>query len=389
MSMRPLKCEMCGSSDVVKQADGFYECQHCKTKYSIEAARQIMFGNVLTIDLADRVEDYLSLASQAMNDGFYAEAEQYYNRVVEIYPDNIEAWAMKGLAVGLQSNMLNNRLSEAALSFYRAIEYADLDQKELVLQTCLEHMKTLSTQVISAYGQQFGENTDALSYDSFSKLVDYMIGVYQGLENRLQKKLVDLHVATCHEVQRAVKEAWQTAIKPTYLERRKLAFRDSLAINRVYLEYVVKVDYCVGLLEKVLLLVGDNLETSLEINELLLHLHESAEMEAPVGSSLYSRLIPQLFEKDDSQRRRSEISLYQKEVKRLKSLLVLESLANDAYAYHEFEEVVKQREQVLEDISNTSMLNVNRKDKLETERLRLDILIDQAFRNRPKQGVAV
>ena len=38
--MKAIVCEMCGSNDVVKQ-DGFYVCQHCNTKYSVEEAKNI------------------------------------------------------------------------------------------------------------------------------------------------------------------------------------------------------------------------------------------------------------------------------------------------------------------------------------------------------------
>ena len=39
--MKPLTCEMCGSTDVVREED-LYVCRHCGTKYTPEAAKKIM-----------------------------------------------------------------------------------------------------------------------------------------------------------------------------------------------------------------------------------------------------------------------------------------------------------------------------------------------------------
>ena len=54
--MKAIVCEMCGSNDVVKQ-DGFYVCQHCNTKYSVEEAKKLM----VTVDTAAKSKTYLPL----------------------------------------------------------------------------------------------------------------------------------------------------------------------------------------------------------------------------------------------------------------------------------------------------------------------------------------
>ena len=39
--MKQLICEMCGSTDLLKQ-DGVFVCQSCGTKYSVEEAKKMM-----------------------------------------------------------------------------------------------------------------------------------------------------------------------------------------------------------------------------------------------------------------------------------------------------------------------------------------------------------
>ena len=39
MSMKALTCEMCGSTNLIKEG-GVYVCQSCGTKYSVEEAKK-------------------------------------------------------------------------------------------------------------------------------------------------------------------------------------------------------------------------------------------------------------------------------------------------------------------------------------------------------------
>lgn len=39
--MKRLQCEMCGSTDLVKE-NGFFVCQSCMCKYTVEEAKKMM-----------------------------------------------------------------------------------------------------------------------------------------------------------------------------------------------------------------------------------------------------------------------------------------------------------------------------------------------------------
>ena len=43
--MKQLTCEMCGSTDLIKQ-DGVFVCQTCGCKYSIEEAKKMLIENM-------------------------------------------------------------------------------------------------------------------------------------------------------------------------------------------------------------------------------------------------------------------------------------------------------------------------------------------------------
>ena len=94
--MKQLTCEMCGSTDLMKQ-EGVFVCQTCGMKYSIEEAKKMMIeGTVdvqgtVKVDNSAFVEKYLSNARRAYEKEDWEEVEKYYNMVEQNVPNNMEA----------------------------------------------------------------------------------------------------------------------------------------------------------------------------------------------------------------------------------------------------------------------------------------------------------
>lgn len=94
--MKQLTCEMCGSTDLIKDG-GVFVCQSCGCKYSIEEAKRMMIeGTVdvqgtVKVDNSVFVEKYLANARRAKEKEDWEETEKYYNMVEQNDPDNIEA----------------------------------------------------------------------------------------------------------------------------------------------------------------------------------------------------------------------------------------------------------------------------------------------------------
>ena len=94
--MKQLTCEMCGSTELIKQ-DGFFVCQTCGCKYSVEEAKKMMIeGTVdvqgtVKVDNTAFVQKYLANARRAKEKEDWPETEKYYNMVEQNDPTNIEA----------------------------------------------------------------------------------------------------------------------------------------------------------------------------------------------------------------------------------------------------------------------------------------------------------
>lgn len=148
--MKQLACEMCGSTDIVKQ-DGMFVCQSCGTKYSVEEAKKMMIeGTVevqgtVKVDNSEVVKNYLAMAENAYKAGNNQEAEDYCNKVLEIVQTNSSAWKIKGLAVGWQSNLRRIRFEETVSCFIKAIkcnqnEFGELSNDEQLAELQKETM---------------------------------------------------------------------------------------------------------------------------------------------------------------------------------------------------------------------------------------------------------
>lgn len=94
--MKQLVCEMCGSTDLMKDG-GVFVCQTCGCKYSVEEARKMMVeGTVdvrgtVQVDNSAYVKKYLENARRAKEKEDWEETEKYYNMVEQNDPNNIEA----------------------------------------------------------------------------------------------------------------------------------------------------------------------------------------------------------------------------------------------------------------------------------------------------------
>lgn len=94
--MKALTCEMCGSTEIVRQ-DGLYVCQACGTKYSIEDAKKMMSGETvkvegtIKVDASDELANLITLAHRATEAKDWDRAYVYYERILLINPNDWEA----------------------------------------------------------------------------------------------------------------------------------------------------------------------------------------------------------------------------------------------------------------------------------------------------------
>jgi uncharacterized Zn finger protein (UPF0148 family) len=155
--MKKITCEICGNNDLVKQ-EGYFVCEYCGTKYSLEEARKMMIeGTVdvkgtVKIDNSSVIEKYLSNARRALKKDDWEEVEKYYNLVEANSPTNIEALFFSSYGKAMLSLTDN--------------EYYKRQQKFDVL--------TKSMSVISEYYEETDEDKQAI----LTQISDYIKKMY-------------------------------------------------------------------------------------------------------------------------------------------------------------------------------------------------------------------
>lgn len=152
--MKQLTCEMCGSTDMMKQ-DGVFVCQSCGTKYSAEEAKKMMVegtvdvsGSTIKVDNTELLDNYYRIAKNAYDSNNLKEAEDYCNKIIEVHPDNYQAWLLKGRAAGWQSTIAKIRIEESVNCFEKAVDNSPEEEKETVKKESAMEIEKLSKALI-------------------------------------------------------------------------------------------------------------------------------------------------------------------------------------------------------------------------------------------------
>lgn len=136
--MKQLTCEMCGSTDLIKQ-DGVFVCQTCGCKYSIEEAKKMMVegtvevvGTVRIDESAkeqERINNYLKMAEAAFEGSDIEGTTNYCDKILEIDPSNCRAWILKAKIAGWGSTLGNMKIPQAITATKRAIDLSPDEKK--------------------------------------------------------------------------------------------------------------------------------------------------------------------------------------------------------------------------------------------------------------------
>lgn len=160
--MKALTCEMCGSTNLIKDG-GVFVCQSCGTKYSVEEAKKMMIDGVVSVkgrvvvDNTSSIDNYLVMAKNASKAGNHLEAESYCNKIIEIDSQHCEAWLLKGTSAGWQSTLANIRLEETINCYNNALSFTSESNIETIKKTICEELSSLSSAITKLACDHFSE----------------------------------------------------------------------------------------------------------------------------------------------------------------------------------------------------------------------------------------
>lgn len=219
--MKQLKCEMCGSADIMKQ-DGVFVCQNCGTKYSVEEAKKMMIeGTVdvqgtVKIDDSSKIDNYYTMAENAFEANNKKEAENYCNKIIEIEPNNYRAWLLKGRAAGWQSTIANIRIEESVNCFYKATDNAPKDKVDEVKKNAANEISKLSLALINLCCDNYAKNGSVSNANTIKKTVQAVKYYSLLLLKKCEVKSADLSSSIASKINGSVCAAINNNITKNY-----------------------------------------------------------------------------------------------------------------------------------------------------------------------------
>ena len=124
--MNAVKCEVCGSSDLLKDG-GVFVCQYCGTKYSLEEARKLFAA--VKIDKSDDIENLKILASRSLKNEDYQQACLYYKQLLPDLPNDPETVFYAGYTAARSSTDTVTACNQLFSAFRTAVELYVQDGK--------------------------------------------------------------------------------------------------------------------------------------------------------------------------------------------------------------------------------------------------------------------
>ena len=121
----PLTCPNCGGQLMISEKQEKAICSYCGNPFLISKNTNLPYGNV---------ENFLKLAKAAQELSKFDEASSYYDKALELDPDNYLAWYGKAISRGWSSTIEDYFIGEAIAYFNKAIEYSPEAEKPVIEQ---------------------------------------------------------------------------------------------------------------------------------------------------------------------------------------------------------------------------------------------------------------
>jgi len=253
---------------------GIAVCDSCGVEHTKERMQEKVqeIKGVVRVDNYHMIENYLSMAQNAYDSSNQAEAETYCNKVIEIDPNNYQAWMLKGKSAGWQSTLQSPRFAEAVSGFSKSITNAPEEERNAIIEESKVEIKKLASALISLRGDRFAkwpdEDEAAGFFDDVAQILQAMTQFLLQSGNSIP--LSEVMEPIAFQINQAVVAAWNGKIIPDYKSDEG---RPNDYEWRIFIE---RVGYCTSLLEKAIDLCGKDDEADIQLYRNLIHLHSKA-----------------------------------------------------------------------------------------------------------------
>ena len=204
----------------------------------------------IEIDKNDLINKYLSLAEKAEKEYNYEEVEKYSDLILQLNPENIEGWILKGISAGWQSTLKKNRFSEVLACFTNALQYAnDIYSEEIIITEVKDILKAIIKLYIDNFAQSPEKELKKELKDAISDIY-FILGLFIE-KNNLMIGITDIKQFISLEINKAVVYANDIMIADFGPEKRNMS---DYALEKL----IERTDACTELLEYALINENDD-----------------------------------------------------------------------------------------------------------------------------------
>lgn len=228
--MKALTCEMCGSTNLIKQ-DGVYVCQSCGTKYSVEEARKMMVeGTVdvkgtVKVDTSDELKNLYEIARRAKDSDNSENAAKYYDMILVKDPKSWEAnfyvvyfQAMSCKIAGIWSAA--NSLSNCIIPVLQLVQenVTDADEQSLVIEELKLRFALAANMLANAAKNHYDGIGDEIKADYTQEYIN--------------------NAAECSSMLYLFGNEVESVFEGKYADASVFAWKDGINIHNQYLRYL-------------------------------------------------------------------------------------------------------------------------------------------------------
>lgn len=127
MKLVPAKCPNCGANINVDEEQETTKCEYCGDAILIDKAIQKYKVEITVSNMPD-LDNYLILGERTYNDNEYNKSYEYYNKAIELDPNNFLVVLRLGILKELLSDFNQLEISRLNNSVTNAIKLSNLDE---------------------------------------------------------------------------------------------------------------------------------------------------------------------------------------------------------------------------------------------------------------------
>ena len=181
--MQAIKCEMCNSNDFVKE-DGYFVCQHCGTKYTVEEAKKLMVEGTVKIDSSENVQKWFTVARRAKESDDVETARKYYQKILEEDPNSWEAnfYSVYYDSINIKNSELESAIERVNNSLNSTLnmielEVQDTNTKQAIIDEIIEKIIFISNYYLSASKNLFNSMPFSMQFNEANNLTNRTIAI--------------------------------------------------------------------------------------------------------------------------------------------------------------------------------------------------------------------